>query len=170
MHCHTDDDPMAAVEQLTAHAPRAAAEAFHAIACDDGVADELRLSAAQHLPRLDPRAAAQGCLAIASDHGVADEVRLSAAEHLPRLDPRAAAQGCLAIASDDGVADEVRLSAAELLPAAAPACRRRSLPCHRLRRRRCRRGAPVRSRAAGRTGPACRRAQLTEPLETLLAR
>ena len=53
MHFHTDDDPMATAEQLTAHDPRAAAEAFHAIACDDGVADEVRLSAAEQLAALD---------------------------------------------------------------------------------------------------------------------
>jgi hypothetical protein len=56
---HTDDDPMATAEQLTAHDPRAAAEAFHAIACDDGVGDEVRLSAAEQLAALGPRAAAE---------------------------------------------------------------------------------------------------------------
>ena len=44
MHFHTDDDPMATAEQLAAHDARAATEAFHAIACDDGVADEVRLT------------------------------------------------------------------------------------------------------------------------------
>ena len=59
MHFHTDDDPMATAEQLAAHDPRAAAEAFHAIACDGGVADELRLSAAEQLAALGPHAAAK---------------------------------------------------------------------------------------------------------------
>ena len=54
MDYHTDDDPMTTAEQLAGHDPRAAAEAFHAIACDDGVGDELRLSAAELLPAHTP--------------------------------------------------------------------------------------------------------------------
>jgi hypothetical protein len=52
MHFHADDDPMATAERLNAHDPRAAAEAFRSIACDDGVADEVRLSAAKQLTAL----------------------------------------------------------------------------------------------------------------------
>jgi hypothetical protein len=72
--------------------PRAAAQACVAIACDEGVGDEVRLSAAEQLPAVDPRAAAQACVAIACDEGVGDEVRLSAAQLLAGIDPRAAAE------------------------------------------------------------------------------
>jgi hypothetical protein len=50
---------LSAAELLPAVAPRAAAGAFHAIACDDGVGDEVRLSAAGQLAALGPRAAAE---------------------------------------------------------------------------------------------------------------
>ncbi len=63
-----------------------------AIACDHGVADEVRLSAAEQLPAVAPRAAADAFRAIACDDGVGDEVRLSAAEQLAALGPRAAAE------------------------------------------------------------------------------
>jgi hypothetical protein len=59
---------------------------------DDGVADEVRLSASELLPAVAPRAAAEAFHAIACDDGVADEVRLSAAEQLAALGPRAAAE------------------------------------------------------------------------------
>ena len=77
-----DEDRIDAAEQLAERNPRAAAEAFAAIACDQAVGDEVRLSAAELLADLDPRAAAPACLAIAGDGTVGDEVRLSAAEHL----------------------------------------------------------------------------------------
>jgi hypothetical protein len=38
--------------------PAAAADAFLAVACDDGVDDGLRVEAAEHLARVDQRAAA----------------------------------------------------------------------------------------------------------------
>ena len=123
----SDEDRIDAAELLAEQNPRAAAEAFSAIACDRAVGDEVRLSAAELLADVDPGAAAPACLAIARDRTVGDEVRLSAAERLADVNPRAAAPACLAIACDRAVGDEVRLSAAELLAdvdpgAAAPAC------------------------------------------------
>ena len=53
-----------------------------AIAGDEAVGDEVRLSAAELLAEVDPRAAAPAWLAIARDGAVGDEVRRSAAEHL----------------------------------------------------------------------------------------
>jgi hypothetical protein len=52
MHFHADDEPIATAGRLNAHDPRAAAEAFRSIACGDGVADEVRLSAAEQLTAL----------------------------------------------------------------------------------------------------------------------
>jgi hypothetical protein len=49
-----DEDRLDAAEQLAEHHPRAAAEAFSAIACDQTVGDEVRLSAAEQLAALDP--------------------------------------------------------------------------------------------------------------------
>ena len=123
----SDEDRIDAAELLAEQNPRAAAEAFSAIACDRAVGDEVRLSAAELLSDVDPDAAGPACLAIARDRTVGDEVRLSAAERLADVNPRAAAPACLAIACDQAVGDEVRLSAAELLVdvdpgAAAPAC------------------------------------------------
>jgi len=115
-----DEDRIDAAEQLAERNPHAAAEAFSAIACDQGVGDEVRLSAAELLADVDPRAAAPACLAIACDQGVGDEVRLSAAELLAGVDPRGAAPACLAIARDRTVGDEVRRSAAEQLTALDP--------------------------------------------------
>jgi len=43
----SDEDRIDAAEQLAEHNPRAAAEAFSAIACDQAVGDEVRLSAAE---------------------------------------------------------------------------------------------------------------------------
>jgi len=62
MHYESDDDRMTTAERLAAHDPDAAAEACLAIACDDGVGDEVRLSAAELLTQIDPRAAAQSRL------------------------------------------------------------------------------------------------------------
>jgi hypothetical protein len=59
MHFHTEDDPMATAGQLPAHGPRGAAQGCLAIACDHGVADEVRLSAAEQLAALGSRAAAE---------------------------------------------------------------------------------------------------------------
>jgi len=53
MHYDPDDDVTAA-EQLAEHNPRAAAEAFSAIACDRAVDDEVRLSAAELLSAHTP--------------------------------------------------------------------------------------------------------------------
>ena len=100
-----DEGRIDAAEQLAEHDPRAAAEAFSAIACDQAVGDEVRLSAAELLADVDPRAAAPACLAITCDEAVGDEVRLSAAELLADVDPRAAAPACLAIACDEAVGD-----------------------------------------------------------------
>jgi hypothetical protein len=111
----SDEDRIDAAELLAEQNPRAASEAFSAIACDRAVGDEVRLSAAELLADVDPGAAAPACLAIARDRTVGDEVRLSAAERLADVNPRAAAPACLAIACDQAVGDEVRLSAAELL-------------------------------------------------------
>jgi len=45
MDYDSDEGRMTAAGQLAAYDQRPAAEAFRAIACDDGVADEVRLSA-----------------------------------------------------------------------------------------------------------------------------
>jgi hypothetical protein len=50
MHHDSDEERMTTAEQLAGHDPRAAAEAFSAIACDGEVGDEVRLSAAEQLP------------------------------------------------------------------------------------------------------------------------
>ena len=49
MDYDNDEGRMTSAEQLAARDPRAAAEALRAIACDDGVGDEVRLSAAELL-------------------------------------------------------------------------------------------------------------------------
>jgi len=67
MDYDSDEGRMTAAEQLTAHDPRAAAEALRAIACDDGVGDEVRLSAAELLPAVDPQAAAEAFRGIPGD-------------------------------------------------------------------------------------------------------
>jgi hypothetical protein len=54
-----DDERMDAAERLARLDPRAGAEAFRAIAGDDGVDDELRIDAAEQLTRLEPGAAAK---------------------------------------------------------------------------------------------------------------
>ena len=87
MNCDSDEDRLSAAEQLTSHNPRAAAEAFAAIACDGTVGDEVRLSAAEQLATADPAAAVAACTAIARDGKVGDEVRLSAAEVLAKHNP-----------------------------------------------------------------------------------
>jgi len=51
-----DEGRLDAAEQLAEYEPRAAAEAFSAIACDQEVGDEVRLSAAEQLAALDPSA------------------------------------------------------------------------------------------------------------------
>jgi hypothetical protein len=51
-----DEDRMDAAGQLPELDPRAAAEAFRAIACDGSADDGLRFSAAEQLARLNPRA------------------------------------------------------------------------------------------------------------------
>jgi len=51
-----DEDRIDAAEQLAEHNPRAAAEALSAIACDQEVGDEVRLSAAVQLAALGPSA------------------------------------------------------------------------------------------------------------------
>ncbi|HYB15471.1 MAG TPA: hypothetical protein VEF71_08370 [Streptosporangiaceae bacterium] len=51
-----DEDRIDAAEQLAEHNPRAAAEALSAIACDQEVGDEVRLSAAELLAALGPGA------------------------------------------------------------------------------------------------------------------
>jgi hypothetical protein len=71
-----DEDRIDAAEKLAERNPRAAAEAFSAIACDQAVGDEVRLSAAELLADLDPCAAGPACLAIAGDGKVGDDVRL----------------------------------------------------------------------------------------------
>jgi hypothetical protein len=48
-----DEDRLDAAEQLAEHHPRAAAEALSAIASDQAVGDEVRLSAAEQLAALD---------------------------------------------------------------------------------------------------------------------
>ena len=47
-----DEDRIGAAEQLAEHNAHAAAEAFSAIACDQAVGDEVRLSAAELLAAL----------------------------------------------------------------------------------------------------------------------
>ena len=111
---------MDSAEQFAEHNPHAAAQAFTAIACDQGVDDDTRLSAAEQVAELDPHAAALACVAIARDGSVGDEVRLSAAIHLAAAAPGAAVGAYLAIACDDAVGDEVRLCAAEQLAAVDP--------------------------------------------------
>ncbi len=54
MDYDSDEGRMTAVEQLAVHNTRAAAEALRAIACDDGVGDEVRLSAAEQLAAPGP--------------------------------------------------------------------------------------------------------------------
>jgi hypothetical protein len=49
MNNDCDEDRLTAAEQLAAYDPRAAAQACLAIASDDGVGDEVRLSAAKLL-------------------------------------------------------------------------------------------------------------------------
>jgi hypothetical protein len=56
MDYDTDDDRIEMAEELAGHDPRAAAEAFSAIACDPAVGDEVRLSASEQLAALDPSA------------------------------------------------------------------------------------------------------------------
>ena len=90
---------LSAAELLAGADPESAAPACLAIACDEGVGDEVRLSAAELLAGADQESAAPACLAIACDEGVGDEVRLSAAELLAGADPSAAASACLAIAA-----------------------------------------------------------------------
>jgi hypothetical protein len=48
-----DDERMDAAEQLARLDPRAAADAFRAIACDESVDDGPRVEAAERLPALD---------------------------------------------------------------------------------------------------------------------
>lgn len=50
-------DPIDVAEQLARLGRRAAAEAFRAIACDDGIDPEYRINAAEQLARIYPRAA-----------------------------------------------------------------------------------------------------------------
>ena len=57
MDYDSDEGRMTEAEQLAAHHPRAAAEALRAIACDDGVGEEVRLSAAELLAAPSPQAA-----------------------------------------------------------------------------------------------------------------
>ena len=54
MNHDTDDDRMTTAEQLAGLDPRAAAQACLAIARDDNVGDEVRLSAAELLPAHTP--------------------------------------------------------------------------------------------------------------------
>lgn len=84
-----DEDRIDAAEQLARLDPRAAADAFRTIACDESVDDGLRMEAAERLPRLDRRAAAEAFLAIARDESVHDGLRSSAVEQLARLYPPA---------------------------------------------------------------------------------
>jgi hypothetical protein len=49
MDYDSDEERLSSAEQLAAHDPNAAAQAFLAIASDDGVGDEVRLSAAELL-------------------------------------------------------------------------------------------------------------------------
>ena len=51
-----DEGRLDAAEQLAEHNPHAAAEAFSAIACDQAVGDEVRLSAAEQLVAINARA------------------------------------------------------------------------------------------------------------------
>jgi hypothetical protein len=51
-----NEDRMSAAEQLAEHNPHAAVEAFSAIACNQAVGDEVRLSAAEQLAALDSSA------------------------------------------------------------------------------------------------------------------
>jgi hypothetical protein len=53
MHYDSDEERLTGAERLAAHDQNAAAEAFRFIACDDGVGDEVRLSAAELLSSLD---------------------------------------------------------------------------------------------------------------------
>ena len=57
MDYDSDEGRMTTAEQLATHDPRAAAEALRAIACDDGVGDEVRLSAAELIAAPSPQAA-----------------------------------------------------------------------------------------------------------------
>lgn len=57
MHYDSDEDRLATAEHLARHDSGDAAEAFRAIACDDGVGDEVRLSAAELLATLGARGA-----------------------------------------------------------------------------------------------------------------
>ena len=55
---HEDDDPeyrINAADQLARLDRRAAAEAFRAIATDDGIDPEYRINAAEQLPKLHSR-------------------------------------------------------------------------------------------------------------------
>ena len=90
MHDECDEDRLASAEHLTGFDAGRAAQAFRAIACDDGVGDEVRLAAAQQLTALGSVHAVEACVAIAGDDGVGDEVRLSAAELLATLGHRSA--------------------------------------------------------------------------------
>ena len=58
-----DEGRVDAAEQLAEHNPQAAAEAFSAIACDQTVGDEVRLSAA-HLAVGKPEAGVTGGITI----------------------------------------------------------------------------------------------------------
>ena len=78
MYHDSDEDRIDSAVRLAEHSPRAATEAFSAIACDQTVGDEVRLSAAEQLAALDRRGAAPACMAIACDESVSDEVRLTA--------------------------------------------------------------------------------------------
>lgn len=63
----TGDDRMTTAEQLAGHDPRAAAEAFSAIARDQAVGDEVRLSAAEQLAAIDRQATAETFRGIPDD-------------------------------------------------------------------------------------------------------
>jgi HEAT repeat protein len=82
-----DDDARVEMARSLAEsgASQAAAEAFRAIAVDDGVDDTVRLEAARGLVEIDERAAAQACCAIAVDGGVDDTVRHEAARGLAEI-------------------------------------------------------------------------------------
>jgi len=115
-----DDERMEAAEQLARLDLRAGAEAFRAIAGDEGADNEQRIDAAEQLTRLDRRAAAEAFRAIACDESVDDGLRVEAAERIPRLDRRAAAEAFRVIACDESVDDGLRSSAAEQLPGLDP--------------------------------------------------
>ncbi len=86
---HEDNhDHIRPPEQLARLDPRAAAEAFRAIAIDDGLDPEYRINAAEQLPKLDPQAAAEAFRAIAIDDGLDPEYRINAAEQLAELHSR----------------------------------------------------------------------------------